>query len=266
MLNANGVFRPRLKSGNRLAVIVCVILTSAIIAGCDRQLTQTTQPQRTSVGARNAVLSASEILQRGQDRGIENEWLAIETLLPGFGGMSLDSSGDVRAYLKNLADSDAFQTAIASFRQRRPEVFQRRDGSQARIRFLQGRFAFSELVSYSNALTPTFRPHTGFRFIDADEALDRVRIGVANAASEAPIVAQARQLGIPDSAITFDLVPGAIELSDSVTQRLRPTKAGIQTLALVDTGLSFCTMGFNVSDPNGRYYFLTAGHWGESQI
>ena len=69
-----------------------------------------------------------------------------------------------------------------------------------------------------------------------------------------------RQLGIPDSAISFDLLPGAIQVSDSVTQRLRPTKAGIQTLALVDTGLSFCTMGFNVRDPNGLYYFLTAGH------
>src|SRR5690348_10639396 len=168
MMNGNGVFRPRFKSANRVAVVMCVILTVVIIAGCDRQLTQTTQPQRTSVRARNAVLSANEILQLGQDRGIENEWLAIETLLPGFGGMSLDSSGDVRTYLKNLADSDAFRTAIASFRQRRPDVFQRRDGRQARIRFLKGNFDFSELVSYSNALTPTFRPHTGFRFIDAD--------------------------------------------------------------------------------------------------
>jgi len=178
--------------------------------GCDHWIAQTTQPERAFGRPNHLVLSAGEILALGQNRGIENEWLAMETELPGLGGISIDSGGNVRAYLENRADSTAARSVIASFAQERPDLSQRPDGTPRIVHFLRGEFAFSELVSWSETLIPTASPNTGMRFIDANEGLNRVSIGVANANDEAPILRQARQLGIPDGAIAFTLMPGTI--------------------------------------------------------
>jgi hypothetical protein len=126
---------------------------------------------------------------------MKSEWLAIEKELPGFGGLSKDSSGDARVYLKNLADSDASRRVLASHGRPLPR----------HVRFLQGDFAISELASWSEALMrKILSPGIGMELID-DEALNRVRIAVYSWHPEASMLAQARELGIPESAITFNV-------------------------------------------------------------
>ena len=156
----------------------------------------------------HAVLSARRLLALGYNGGVQKDWLIIETRLPGFGGLSRDSTGNLRVYLENLADSGVARSVLASFAQERPDLFRR---PLTTIHFVRGDFAFSELVSWTQALIPRLGPSSGLRMIGADEELNRVRIGVGSVSNEAPILRQARALGIPDSAIAFELM-GEIRL------------------------------------------------------
>jgi hypothetical protein len=191
-------------------------------------------------------------------RGFEDEILRMEGLIPGLGGVFLDSTGHVVVYLKDLTTRDA---ALAQLRERAQVInvdrgFRNKLGVDGPTVTRQGSFAFSDLVAWEEEIMHNVRV-AGFLSIDADESLNRVRITTAAGTSTADAAKAIASLGIPDSAVVFE-VGSQFTSAASLTDKVRATGGG---LTITNKSGDICTLGFNVDvEFYGSKGFLTAGH------
>ena len=99
----------------------------------------------------------------------------------------------------------------------------------------------------------------GVVFADADEASNRVRIGVEHAAAAARVRGVLARLGIPASAVNVDVTQPIRQLA-TLRDAVRPIVAGVQ--------LNFpgflCSLGFNAAR-SGIRGFVTASHCTSTQ-
>ncbi|MEP6778249.1 MAG: hypothetical protein ABJC26_00055 [Gemmatimonadaceae bacterium] len=203
----------------------------------------------------NAEIAAAQ--SGRQTRGFEDEILRAEGRVPGVGGIFLGRSGKAVVYLKDtIAKTVALQslrTAAASMNV--DPGFRAKIGSEESTEIRLGKFSFSELVAYQKLII-VHRRDLGLVSLDADEALNRLRIDVTNEADTSRILAAAVSYGIPESAIAFEV--GSLPVSQSTLRdRVRPAVGGMQIVI----GNLRCTLGFNVIVQfYNEYGFLTASH------
>ncbi|HEX8275758.1 MAG TPA: S1 family peptidase [Longimicrobiaceae bacterium] len=228
----------------------------AVLAAC---ADKPSPSEATAPGAAAAASAAPQV--RRFSRGIEDEFLQMQSSeVPGFGGFYVDEAGDIVAYVTDSADEPRARGAIQRLLARDARRFAREDGSRPSVHVRRGEYGFSQLVQWSDALQRGARPAHGISLFDADEMKNRVRIGIADRSQVAGIQALAESLGVPRGALHFELRRGTNALVASLRDVIRPTGAGTQVNINVGTEAGACTMGFNVTDPNGQRYFLTAGH------
>ncbi len=199
-------------------------------------------------------------------RGIEDAFLRIESQLPGFGGLFIDSVGRVVVYgppavadadIRAIVRTNALDLNLPEAYAPQLEV----DG----IRVLPAHYPFSHLLAWQQALASLGSLEDGIIAYDADEGQNRVGIGVANDDAAVTLFQRADSLGIPRSAITTyvtGVARGEGFVADSfITDSLRPIRAGAEIRV---SGGQTCTMGFVVNGASwgapipGR--FLTAAH------
>lgn len=242
------------------AFLVACSLT-AVLASCDRS------PTRPGMSSNERSLrvgrgEAASTIKRG--RGFEDRILDIEANVPGFGGLSIDTDGSLKAFVTDVAASPAAIVAIQRLMADHPDLFARADGSLPAIRILRGAFPFSSLVRWAELITAQATPASGIRLVDADEALNRVRIGIGTASAEAGVRVTAQKLGLPDDALAFVVMDGEFHAATSVQDRVATTHGGIQIGWLKVAGDTvICTLGFNVKVSSVKY-ILTAGHCTEN--
>lgn len=217
-------------------------------------------PESPEASAAAPGLAAAQ-LTRGP-RGIESEFLQIETRVPGFGGFYVDEAGDIVGYVTDLRRAPAARAAVAEMLARDPGRFRKRDGSEPAIRLRRGDFSMSQLVEWQTRILRSHSVRDGISLLDADEMRNRVRVGIRDESLIPEVERLADRLGIPRSALVFETRRGDLVALASLRDTFRPTGAGIQIDFTPSTPGGECTMGFNVrtgtSDPDR--YFLTAGH------
>jgi hypothetical protein len=192
--------------------------------------------------------------KRVEIAGLEARFAEVARQVPGFGGYFYAADGVLTAYVADPATGPAARAVLASVAdERRPSLHERRDG---RLRILQGRYSFPQLAEWRDRLVPLLLM-PGVVFVDADEAMNRVRIGLVEDGSRVRVRDAAFRLGVPPAALVI-----------SAERSLRPlTRLADAAGPLVPGGyrLSFartastdvqCSMGFNVAD--GGY--VTASH------
>lgn len=190
-------------------------------------------------------------------RGIEDDILRIEEDVPGFGGFSLDSAGNLRAYILDIRQVDALRARLVSYTTEVPGRFTKQDGTPPSITILQGAFAFSDLVTWQTALRAAKGKSGQIVLLDADEASNRVRVGVRSQEGVAEVSTLLAALAIPENAVLVEIRSSPLEnYTTTLQDKYRPLGAGIQT----HSGSDYCTMGFNVVDSLGNHMFLTASH------
>jgi len=191
------------------------------------------------------------------ERGIEDEFLRLEAQASGFGGLFLDESGAATAWLQPGRDAAGLRNVLAQFgadeRLRGLLASQLRAGN---VQVIPGRFAFSELVAATRVISARLRV-PGVLTVDADERLNRVRLGIGENASLPSVFAALAGLALPDSIVVVERSP-AIEAVASLRDRVRATAGGLQ---IQNAGGGTCALGFNVSllfySDTG---FVTAAH------
>ena len=113
------------------------------------------------------------------------ELLVIENLVPGFGGLYRDN-GRLTAWLQDLALGEWLVEVVQSTGRGTPVV-------------RRGDFSFSELVGWKEAI---FRSGVfgilGVSGIDADEAHNRVSIGIANELIQGDVQCFVKGIGMPE--------------------------------------------------------------------
>lgn len=223
------------------------------LMGC----TEPTFPNKSTSGsipARTAV----QILSTRTTRGFEDSILQIESVVAGFGGMSINDEGAISAWLTDVTKERQLRDHLHELAARSSDFFVDSRGTVREIKVSQGQYAFSQLVSWKDAIR--VGRGLGIRLLDADERLNRVRLGISSDDRRQAILEWITKRGIPPDAVSFEVYSGGFEATATVRDIVRPGTAGTQishVWSVADT--AYCTMGFNAM-LNGQEYFLTAGH------
>lgn len=182
----------------------------------------------------------------------------MESRIPGLGGVFLDRSGQVVVYLKDMErQGEALKELRAIAAGLNVDAaFRAKLGTEDGTKIVPGQFGFSELVAWQQEISQSVR-EPGFLSIDADEALNRVRLTITEEASRDAFMHAVADAGVPESAVVFDTSPLIVSMA-SVRDRIRPTAGGLQ---IVNGVSERCTLGFNVDVQfYGQKGFLTASH------
>jgi hypothetical protein len=192
----------------------------------------------------------------------DDELVRMGRTIPGFGGMFYDAEGYPNVYLRD-PQAPASRAALKSL-------------GQGEVRVLRGDYEFADLVEWKETLVQVLLGQPGVVYLDADEARNRVIVGID--------AAQAKSLdtglldktlalaGVPRAAVLYQAVPAIHDLvgtavatakkpgaSSSILSSIRPAPGGVQ-ITFLDPPLAYgCTLGFNAY-LGGAFGFVTNSH------
>ncbi len=180
--------------------------------------------------------------------------MALARGVRGFGGFFLDAQGNPTVYLKDAAERANTGRAL--------EPWLRAHGrSASQLRVLQGEFEWAELERWFPQASQEAFAFAGAVFVDADEAANRIRIGVERGTPVGQIRAALTRSGIPEAAVILTETEPIRRLA-TLRDAVRPTLGGLQINFDPTPGVpgSFvCTLSFNVL-AGGDRSFVTPSH------
>jgi hypothetical protein len=179
-------------------------------------------------------------------QGTIDDPIALARTVPGFGGFYLDQQGTPVVYLKSASQRGTAERALAPF-------LQRQGLAPAQLQVRPARYDWAQLEDWHSRVSPEVLSVPGAVFVDADEASNRVTIGLERGA-----LAQARgvvaRLGIPQEAVNFQETQ-PIRMVATLRSKIRPVVGGLQ----INFPGFLCSIGFNALR-NGQRSFITASH------
>lgn len=194
-----------------------------------------------------------------QTRGIEDEILRLENVIPGLGGMFVNAQGNVTLFVPRASNRTSILhilSAAASTLRVSPGM-KSQLVSSSQIQFLDADFAFSQLVVWQRAITSQELKGSGIFAVDADESRNRVRILVGDAASVIPAQRLALAAGVPAEAVIVNVESAPEAAAPGLRGTWRPTGGGVQ---ISNPNGGRCSLGFNVETGDQTQGFITAAH------
>jgi hypothetical protein len=185
-------------------------------------------------------------------QGPADDPVALARTVPGFGGFFLDQQGTPTVYLTQPAQRAAAERALAPW-------FREQNQAAAALKVLPGRFAWADLERWNALASVEALAVPGAVFSDADEAGNRVHIGVASATAAVRVRAVLDRLGIPAAAVTVDIVKPLRQVA-TLRGAVRPVVGGVQ----INFPGFLCSLGFNATR-SGVAGFVTASHCTNTQ-
>jgi hypothetical protein len=182
---------------------------------------------------------------------------ALARAVPGFGGMFIDAEGRPTVYLKDAAQRGNAERALAPF-------FRSRGLGAGQLRVLKGDYDWAELERWYAEATTEALAVPGAVSVDADEASNRVRIGVERGAA-GRVRASLVRLGMPDAAVILEeREPITFAVAQEPKPKAKPGSGpslqGVSRPIIGGVQINFpgylCTLGFNV----GGGSFVTNSH------
>ena len=137
--------------------------------------------------------------------------------------------------------------------------FRERNRPAAALRVLPARFAWTDLERWHAQASPEALAVPGAVFADADEAGNRVHIGVEDAAAASRVRSVLARLGIPAAAAAVEVVAPIRQVA-TLRGSVRPVVAGVQ----INFPGFLCSLGFNATR-QGVAGFVTASHCTNTQ-
>jgi len=178
--------------------------------------------------------------------------VALARQVPGFGGFFYDAQGAPTIYLKAVAGRATAERALQPF-------FSVRGMSPSALRVRKADFDWASLERWQGQASTEVLATRGAVFVDADEASNRVRIGVERGTSAAEVNAAIARLGIPSSAVIVQETEPVTQLA-TLQDQIRPVPGGVQ----INFPGFLCSIGFNATS-NGQQSFITASHCTNTQ-
>jgi hypothetical protein len=168
---------------SRVSLVALVTSTAMLASACS----DTTQPNTPADQS-----PASPDLRTAQQPAADPN--ALASSVPGFGGFFLDEQGAPTIYLKDPAQRGAAGRALGAW-------LQARGLDPAAIHVLKGDFNWTDLQRWQAQASEQVLGVAGAVFVDADEASNRVLIGVERGAAGGQARAAAARLNIPAAAV-----------------------------------------------------------------
>lgn len=183
-------------------------------------------------------------------QGTSQDPLALGRTVRGFGGFYLDRGVPV-VYLKNAAERGNAERALTPF-------LRAQGLTASQLRVLPAKYDWAQLERWFAQASVEVLAVSGGVFVDADEASNRVRIGVERGAA-ARIRGIVDRLGIPAEAVVVQETE-PIRFAASLRDRVRPIVGGLQ----INFPGFLCTLGFNATS-GGQSSFITNSHCTSTQ-
>jgi len=197
---------------------------------------------------------------------IDAEFVRIAHDLAGFGGLFYDEAGTLNVVMTGAAPMRT-PAQVASVLQARLAALPIDAAALQNVRIVEGQYDFIQLDAMHRSITPVLGL-TGVVFTDADEAANRVRIGVENDAARAAVERALTQAGVAREAVIIsDAAPVHPESNHTLRDFQRPVAGGLQ-IHFDRAGSTFiCTLGFNVRAPNRPNVqgFVTNSHCSDTR-
>jgi hypothetical protein len=179
-------------------------------------------------------------------QGSTDDPISLARAVPGFGGFYMDDRGTPVVYLKNSAERGNAERALAPF-------LRAQGLAASQLRVIPAKYDWAQLERWFAQASSEILAVPGGVFVDADEASNRVTIGVQRGAS-ARIRGIVARLGIPQEAVVVQETE-PIRLTATLRGKVRPGVGGLQ----INFPGFLCTLGFNALR-NGQRSFITASH------
>ena len=222
-------------------LIVSLAAGSVLLASCSDDITRPNLPtdQLDRVGV---------AVQQGEP----DDPVALARSVPGFGGFFVDEQGTPTIYLRDATQRGTAERALTPW-------FGSHGRAPATMQVRKADFDWADLDRWFTQASVEALGIQGVVFADADEARNRVRIGVEHAAAAARVRGVLARLGIPASAVNVDVTQPIRQLA-TLRGAVRPVVAGVQ----INFPGFLCSLGFNASR-SGTRGFVTASHCTSTQ-
>lgn len=207
-------------------------------------------------------LAAVATAQAPEPVGIEREYQDLADRLPSFGGIFLEDGHVLVAYVADVDAPGALDQVRDQFLGTSEKRQQRllEDGSEPPIQLRKGAYSFTDLRTWKERILLASGPEHELLLVDADERLNRVRVGVGSVEAGTRLTETLDAIGVPAEAVVFDATAGpAVAVQHVQNSDRRPTSAGYQIRDNPFGNEPSCTLGFNVRQ-GGQRMFLTAAH------
>ena len=180
--------------------------------------------------------------------------VALVRDIPGFGGFFFDRDGVPTVYLREVSARAQVERALGPW-------LAGQGLRTAALRVRRADYDWASLERWQGRATGTALAMRGAVSVDADEARNRVTIGVERGMSAAQVRSAVARVGVPSAAVVVEEV-APVRLAATLQDRVRPVVGALQINFDPDPGApgSFvCTLGFNATR-NGQRSFITNSH------
>jgi hypothetical protein len=187
---------------------------------------------------------------RGSAQGVPDHPNDLARGVPGFGGFFMDPHGAPTIYLKDAGQKANVARALGAY-------FRSTGINPSQLKVLRGQFDWTELEQWQAEGGVEALGVPGAVFADADEASNRLKIGVEHRAAAAGVRSALARRGVPSSAVIIEET-GPVE-NMATLQNASTRTGGLQINFDPDpnaAGSYVCTLGFN----DGVGFFITNSH------
>jgi hypothetical protein len=184
-------------------------------------------------------------------QGTTDDPISLARAIPGFGGFYLDDRGTPVVYLKNAAERGNAERALAPF-------LRAQGLAASQLRVIPARYDWAQLERWFVQASTEVLAVPGGVFVDADEASNRILIGVERGAA-ARIREIVARLGVPAGAVVVQETE-PFHLSVTLRSKVRPVVGALQ----INFPGFLCTLGFNAIR-SGQNSFITNSHCTKTQ-
>jgi hypothetical protein len=222
----------------RTVPLVALVAGTVLFISACSDTTQPTQPSDPAVGF--------DALQQSDDP------VALVRDVPGFGGFFLDGDGAPTVYLRDAGARATAERALGPW-------LAAQGLRTAALRVRRGDYDWASLERWQGQAGGAALALRGTVWVDADEARNRVTIGVERGTSMAQVRAAVARLGVPSGAVVVEEVE-PVSPAATLRNRVRPVVGGLQ----INFPGFLCTLGFNAVR-SGQRSFITNSHCTEVQ-
>ena len=216
----------------RTVALVSLVAGTVLLASACSDTTQPTAPSKPD---------GFEVVQQSEDP------VALVRSVPGFGGFFLDEDGAPTVYLRDVSRRAEAERALGPWLQA-----QGLGASPLQVR--RGDFDWPSLERWQVDAGREALAMRGAVWVDADEARNRVTIGVERGTSAAAVRSAVARLGVPAEAVVIQEAE-PVRLAATLRDRIRPVVGGLQ----INFPGFLCTLGFNALRATQRS-FITNSH------
>ena len=227
-----------------LSLVLAAAAATIALGSCSDDPTMPSDP--------SVLPGAPDLVLAGAQQDLADDPVALARAVPGFGGFFVDEQGTATVYLTSSGRRAAAEQALGPW-------FRERGRPAAAMRVLPARFAWTDLERWYTQAAPEALAVPGAVFADADEAGNRVHIGVEDAAAASRVRGVLARLGIPPAAADVEIVAPIRQVA-TLRGTVRPVVAGVQ----INFPGFLCSIGFNAVR-QGVPGFVTASHCTSTQ-